>query len=310
MSKYAVDIEGLSRRFGDFTAVDGVSLQVNAREIFAFLGPNGAGKSTTIKMLTGLLKPSAGNGSVGGYDIYRQSEVIKQNIGYMSQKFSLYGDLTPHENLIFFGGVYSVPHEILKSKIERLFETTPIGRSRKSVTASLPLGLKQRLALECAMLHDPPILFLDEPTAGVDPMARRGFWDIIYDASQKGTTVFLTTHYMDEAEHADRVAMIFSGKLRAIETPFNLKANFAGGNLFQFETPDLAGTTKKLENVSAVREVSVFGSGIHITMGADYDINKTAMVLEKADISFSELATTPPSLEDVFINLTAEEVEG
>jgi ABC-2 type transport system ATP-binding protein len=307
MSDYAVDIEGLTRRFGNFTAVDGVSLKVNVSEIFAFLGPNGAGKSTTIKMLTGLLKPSAGSGSVGGYDIYRQAEDIKQHIGYMSQKFSLYGDLTPKENLKFFGGIYRVPREKLKGKIDQLFETTPIGRSRKSVTASLPLGLKQRLALECAMLHDPPILFLDEPTAGVDPMARRGFWDIIYNASQKGTTVFLTTHYMDEAEHADRVAMIFSGKLRAIDTPFNLKANFAGGNLFQFETPDLIGTTKKLESENAIREVTVFGSRIHITMGAEYNLEKTALILKNTGIIFSELTTTRPSLEDVFINLTSEE---
>jgi ABC-2 type transport system ATP-binding protein len=307
MNDFAVDVEGLTRRFGSFIAVDEVSLKVNVSEIFAFLGPNGAGKSTTIKMLTGLLKPSAGEGSVGGYDIYRQAEDIKQNIGYMSQRFSLYGDLTPHENLIFFGGVYGVPHEILKDKIDRLFETTPIGRSRKSVTASLPLGLKQRLALECAMLHDPPILFLDEPTAGVDPMARRGFWNIIYDASQKGTTIFLTTHYMDEAEHADRVAMIFSGKLRAIDTPFNLKANFAGGNLFQFETPDLIGTTKKLESESVVREVTVFGSRIHITMGTEFNLGKTAVILKNAGIIFNELAIARPSLEDVFINLTSEE---
>ena len=157
------------------------------------------------------------------------------------------------------------------------------------------------------MLHDPPILFLDEPTAGVDPMARRGFWEIIYNASQRGTTIFLTTHYMDEAEHADRVAMIFSGKLRAIDTPFDLKANFAGGNLFQFKTPDLIGTTEKLENENAVREVTVFGNRIHITMGVEFNLEKTAVVLKNAGIIFSELSITQPSLEDVFINLTSEE---
>jgi len=309
MNNLAVDIERLTRRFGDFTAVDKVTLEVRASEIMAFLGPNGAGKSTTIKMLTGLLKPSAGKGIIGGYDIYRQAEKIKQHIGYMSQKFSLYTDLTPLENLKFFGGVYKVSKSKLKSKIEHLFDTSSLGKSKKVVTSALPLGLKQRLALECAMLHDPPILFLDEPTAGVDPMARRGFWDIIYEASRNGTTVFLTTHYMDEAEHADRVAMIFSGRLKAVDTPLNLKSGFAGVRLYQLETDNLNRAIERLESDSMVKDVSVFGTGIHIAMNGDFDIEKTHGFLSNMGIDFQRLKAIQPSLEDVFISLTSEEVE-
>ncbi len=307
MSDYAVDINNLTRKFGDFTAVDHISLEVRKGEIFAFLGPNGAGKSTTIKMLTGLLLPTSGNGTVGGFDIMRESEKIKQNIGYMSQKFSLYDDLSPEENLLFFGGVYNVKGETLKQRIENLFKNTPIGKNRNSATANLPLGLKQRLALECALLHDPSILFLDEPTAGVDPMARRGFWDIIYSASKKGTTVFLTTHYMDEAEHADLVGMIFSGRLKAIDTPEDLKSDFAGGKIFQFDTDDLVAALKKLEQSEEVREVTVFGNSIHLTMAEEFDEEKTGAFLNKLNVAHSGLNRTAPSLEDVFINLTSED---
>ncbi|MBD3218077.1 MAG: ATP-binding cassette domain-containing protein, partial [candidate division Zixibacteria bacterium] len=292
MSDYAVDINNLTRKFGNFTAVDHISLEVRKGEIFAFLGPNGAGKSTTIKMLTGLLLPTSGNGTVGGFDIMRESEKIKQNIGYMSQKFSLYDDLSPEENLLFFGGVYNVKGETLKQRIEDLFENTPIGKSRNSATANLPLGLKQRLALECALLHEPSILFLDEPTAGVDPMARRGFWNIIYNASKKGTTVFLTTHYMDEAEHADRVGMIFSGRLKAIDTPEDLKSDFSGGKIFQFDTDDLVAALKKLEQSEEVREVTVFGNSIHLTMAEEFDEEKTGVFLNKLNVAHSGLNRT------------------
>ncbi|MBD3218460.1 MAG: AAA family ATPase, partial [candidate division Zixibacteria bacterium] len=176
-----------------------------------------------------------------------------------------------------------------------------------SATANLPLGLKQRLALECALLHEPSILFLDEPTAGVDPMARRGFWDIIYGASKKGTTVFLTTHYMDEAEHADRVGMIFSGRLKAIDTPEDLKSDFSGGKIFQFDTDDLVAALKKLEQSEEVREVTVFGNSIHLTMAEEFDEEKTGVFLNKLNVAHSGLKRTAPSLEDVFINLTSED---
>ena len=307
MNEYALKIENLTRRFGDFTAVDQISLEVKSGEVFAFLGPNGAGKSTTIKMMAGLLRPSSGSGKVGGFDIYREAEKIKLNIGYMSQKFSLYNDLTPSENISFFGGIYGVPEKRLVEKTAVLFDTTPIGRIRSEVTASLPLGLKQRLALECAMLHDPPILFLDEPTAGVDPMARRGFWDIIYSASQRGTTVFLTTHYMDEAEHADRVAMIFSGQLRAVGTPQVLKNDFAGGKIYQFKTDDLLNTLQVLQGKAEVREATVFGSALHITLDENSDLDSARRFLENCEIVFEHLDEARPSLEDVFINLTGEE---
>jgi drug efflux transport system ATP-binding protein len=308
MKNSAVIIRDLTRRFGKFTAVDRVSLEVCGGEIFAFLGPNGAGKSTTIKMLTGLLKPSSGAGSVNGFDINREAEKIKKVIGYMSQRFSLYIDLTPEENLIFFGGIYKVPRKVLIEKMEKLFDTTPIGRSRKSITKSLPAGLKQRLALECAMLHNPPILFLDEPTAGVDPMARRDFWDIIYNASRKGTTVFLTTHYMDEAEHADRVAMIFSGKLRALNTPSRLKADFTGGNIFRLDTDELTATMYKLTGKQEVNEVTIFGSCIHLIMQSGFDLDLTRNYLDALGISYTNIQTILTSLEDVFISLTRQEV--
>jgi ABC-2 type transport system ATP-binding protein len=307
MSQYAVEVHDLTRKFGDFTAVDHIDLKVDSGQIFAFLGPNGAGKSTTIKMLTGLLRPTYGNGTVAGFGIMKESEKIKEKIGYMSQKFSLYNDLTPRENMLFFGGIYKVSGKILEEKISHLLDTTAIGEMRRSPTLNLPLGLKQRLALECAMLHDPSILFLDEPTAGVDPMARRTFWDIIYDKSQGGTTVFLTTHYMDEAEHADRVAMIFGGRLRAVDTPENLKKNFIGGRIFKFDTGNLVNALKILDADESVNEVTIFGNNIHITMSADYNIEKTSKFLSDRGVEFSNLETAAPTLEDVFISLTGEE---
>lgn len=307
MTQFAVEVKGLTRRFGDFTAVDHIDLAVSTGQIFAFLGPNGAGKSTTIKMLTGLLRPSEGNGTVAGFGIMKESEKIKERIGYMSQKFSLYNDLTPEENMLFFGGIYKVPGDKLRQRIDILMETTLIGKVHNSSTLNLPLGLKQRLALECAMLHDPSILFLDEPTAGVDPMARRTFWDIIYEKSKAGTTIFLTTHYMDEAEHADRVAMIFGGQLKAVDTPENLKRDFIGGKIFRFDTKDLVTSLKILEARESVNEVTIFGNSIHITMGSDYDLDRTRQFLKNHKVDFSNLEPTAPTLEDVFISLTSEE---
>ncbi len=307
MHANAVEIDGLTRRFGSFTAVDHISLTISRGEIYAFLGPNGAGKSTTIKMLTGLLHPSEGNGTVGGFDIRREAEKIKQNIGYMSQKFSLYNDLTPEENIAFFGGIYNAPTERIRKRSQYLFESTGIGRTKGSPTANLPLGLKQRLALECAMLHNPSILFLDEPTAGVDPSARREFWDIIYSVSQQGTTVFLTTHYMDEAEHADRIGMIFGGKLKASGTPQELKDNYSGGKIYQFVPEDLIEAVGILQESSEVKEATIFGTKIHITVEKEFGREAVHTLLEKSDIRYSSLSESRPSLEDVFIGLTSED---
>ncbi len=221
----AVEIENLTKRFGKFVAVDNVSLQVSKGEIFGFLGPNGAGKSTTIRVLCGLLSPTSGRATVGGFDVARQSEMVRQNIGYMSQRFSLYDDLKVEENIEFFSGIYGVPEEEQESRMREAMEMAGLVGKGGMMTRLLPGGWKQRLALGCAVLHRPPILFLDEPTSGVDPIARRSFWDLIYEFSGKGQTVFVTTHYMEEAEYCHRLALMYRGKVIALGTPAELKQN-------------------------------------------------------------------------------------
>ena len=223
---YAVTVRDLTRRFGDFVAVDRVSFDVNQGEIFGFLGANGAGKTTTIRMLTGLLKPSAGQGSVDGKDINREYEKIKSRIGYMSQRFSLYDDLRVKENLFFFGGVYGLNRSQVLKRIKELDAALNLSKMENRKTADLPLGFKQRLALACAIMHKPPILFLDEPTGGVDPIARRYFWDLISDLAAGGTTIFVTTHYMDEAEYCHRLSIMYKGKIVEIDSPAAIKKKY------------------------------------------------------------------------------------
>lgn len=230
MDNFSVRTENLTRRFGKFTAVNRVSLQVEKGEIFGFLGANGAGKTTLIRMLCGLLKPSGGTAQVAGFDIYREPEKIKQCIGYMSQKFSLYEDLTPGENLEFYGGIYGLNRRVLKEKKRKIFQQVGLLGFGNKLTRELPLGFKQRLALASALLHNPAILFLDEPTSGVDPEARHAFWDIIYLTAAEGKTIFVTTHFMDEAEYCNRVAIMHLGNVIALDRPRQLKL------LFQKET--------------------------------------------------------------------------
>lgn len=222
----SVKTNQLTRRFGKFVAVDKVSIEVYQKEIFGFLGANGAGKTTMIRMLCGLLRPSDGDGTVAGFDIKTQSEIIKQNIGYMSQKFSLYEDLTISENIEFYGGVYGLSREKIEQKKDELFEQLKLDEYAKKYTRDLPLGIRQRLALGSALLHDPPIIFLDEPTSGVDPKARRGFWDLIYQTAEGGKTVFVTTHYMDEAEYCHRISIMQQGKLIALDSPAHLREKY------------------------------------------------------------------------------------
>lgn len=219
----AVSLEGLGRRFGDFVAVNDISLQVPKGEIFGFLGPNGAGKSTTIRMLCGILEPTSGNGHVAGFDVRKQAELIKENIGYMSQKFSLYEDLTVEENIAFYGGIYRLPGNELKKRADWVVEMAGLEERRHSKAGELSAGWRQRLALGCALLHHPPIIFLDEPTSGVDPLNRRRFWQLIHTLAAEGVTVFVTTHYMDEAEYCDRLALIYRGELVAVGSPYELK---------------------------------------------------------------------------------------
>ncbi len=227
----AIRTEQLTRRFGEFTAVDAISFTVGKGEIFGFLGANGAGKTTAIKMLTGLLAPTSGNASVAGFDVYRESDAIRRNIGYMSQRFSLYEDLTPRENIAFFGGIYGLNPKILREKSGRMLETLGLTGSADTRLAALPLGWKQKLAFSVALLHDPKIVFLDEPTGGVDPVTRRRFWELIQLAAGDGITIFITTHYMDEAEYCDRLSIMVDGRIAAIGTPAELKSSFGAATM-------------------------------------------------------------------------------
>tara|TARA_R110002167_G_scaffold222541_1_gene427497 strand:+ start:2197 stop:2922 length:726 start_codon:yes stop_codon:yes gene_type:complete len=232
MDKTAIiHIEGLTKRFGDFTAVNAISFDVKKGEIFGFLGANGAGKTTAIKMLIGLSKPTEGSGTVAGFDVNTQAEDIKKNIGYMSQKFSLYDDLTVLENIRFYGGIYGLSRKRIKDKSAQILTELNLESVGKSLVASLPLGWKQRLAFAISMVHDPAIVFLDEPTGGVDPLVRRQFWETIYEVAEKGRTVFVTTHYMDEAEYCDRVSIMVNGKIEALDTPQKLKQQFDAASM-------------------------------------------------------------------------------
>jgi ABC-2 type transport system ATP-binding protein len=298
----AVKVEGLTRRFGDFVAVDNISLSVGKGEVFGFLGPNGAGKSTAIRMLCGLLLPSSGKGSVAGFDIMNQSEEIKKNIGYMSQKFSLYEDLTVEENIDFFSGIYSVPAQKRRERKEWVLAMAGIEDRRKSVTRTLPGGFKQRLALGCAVLHSPPVLFLDEPTSGVDPISRRNFWNMIYDMSKGGTTVFVTTHYMDEADYCDRLALIYRGKIIAEGTPNELRKEHMKKDVLEVEVDKAVEAIEVL--YSEKIEAAIFGSMIHATVeSAGTAMPEIRRVLEKAGIAVRRIETISPSLEDVFVTL-------
>jgi len=298
----AVNVQGLSRAFGDFVAVDHISLEVAKGEIFGFLGPNGAGKSTTIRMLCGLLMPTGGTGSVAGYDIITQSEEIKQNIGYMSQKFSLYDDLTVEENINFFSGIYSVAEAKKAPRKEWALEMAGLKDSREALTRTLPGGYKQRLALGCAILHEPTILFLDEPTSGVDPVSRRNFWNMIYDMAKAGTTVFVTTHYMDEADYCDRLALIYRGRIIAEGTPNELRENFMNRDVLEIEAEPLVKAMEALSKQGI--ETAVFGSLLHATVEkAKLATPVIYKVLGESGIIVRRVDRIVPSLEDVFVTL-------
>jgi ABC-2 type transport system ATP-binding protein len=309
MPDYAVEIRDLVKLFGDFVAVDHVSMTVGRGEIFGFLGPNGAGKSTTIRMLCGLLKPTSGTAIVGGLDIATQSEAIKKHIGYMSQKFSLYDDLLVEENIDFFSGIYGVPKERRAERKRYVLKMAGIEERRNALTRELSGGWKQRLALGCAILHEPPILFLDEPTSGVDPMARRTFWDLIYELSGAGNTIFVSTHYMDEAEYCHRLALMYRGKVIALGTPAELKESLASHHLLRLETSDLVGSMRTLEKLPGISDVAVFGGGLHVTAAEEGERAMTQIrsTLEQAGITVSVLEPIEPSMEDVFVAMIEQE---
>lgn len=302
--RQAVTVRDLERRFGGFVAVDRVSFEVTEGEIFGFLGPNGAGKSTTIRMLCGILAPSGGEGTVGGFDIRRQSEKIKETIGYMSQKFSLYEDLTVEENIDFYSGIYRIPAEKKRPRKEWVIEMAGLGDHRKSRTSILSGGWKQRLALGCAVLHEPAILFLDEPTSGVDPISRRRFWDLIYEMADRGVTVFVTTHYMEEAEYCDRLGLIYRGELTAIGTPAELKTELMTDDVLEVlcERPEAA--LGLVEQIPAIKDAALFGRGLHLVAedGARA-AEEVRRALEREGYAIQRIEPIMPSLEDVFVSL-------
>jgi ABC-2 type transport system ATP-binding protein len=304
----ALEIRDLVKTFGDFVAVDHVSFQVHRGEIFGFLGPNGAGKSTVIRMLCGLLTPTAGSGSVAGFDVATDPEEIRKNIGYMSQKFSLYDDLTVEENIEFFSRIYGVPHERREERKEYVLRMAGLTDRRSSLTRLLAGGWKQRLALGCAIVHSPQILFLDEPTSGVDPIARRSFWDLIYQLAEAGHTVLVTTHYMDEAEYCHRLALIYRGKLIALGVPDVLKRDLHSHKLLQLDTSDLLGAMRALESEAGILDVAVFGAGLHVTVeDVEAATAKIRHLLEKQKIEIRRLEAIQPSMEDVFVGLIEAE---
>jgi ABC-2 type transport system ATP-binding protein len=302
----AVRVENLTKKFGNFTAVDGVSFEVAEKEVFGFLGPNGAGKTTTIKMLTGLIAPTSGRGTVAGFDVRTQSEEIKRHIGYMSQLFSLYADLTVEENIAFFSGLYGVPRERRSERRDWVLEMAGLAEQRRRMTGELSLGWKQRLALGCAVLHEPPILFLDEPTSGVDPISRRGFWDLIYTLAAGGTTVFVTTHYMEEAEYCHRLALMNRGKLIALDTPARLRENLREP-LLEVRASDSTRAVEALQGAPGVAEVGLFGRALHATLREGEDVaaarSRIPKLLAEKGIEIESIEPIEPSLEDVFVAL-------
>jgi len=307
-NQWAVEIDDMVKAFGSFVAVDHVTMQIPKGEIFGFLGPNGAGKSTTIRMLCGLLTPTSGRGSVNGFDVATQPEEIRRSIGYMSQKFSLYDDLTVEENIDFFTGIYGVEKARRAERKEYVVQMAGLTERRTALTRTLSGGWKQRLALGCAILHDPPVLFLDEPTSGVDPIARAAFWGLIHDLAQTGHTIFVSTHYMDEAEYCHRLALMYRGKVIALGTPAELKHGLTSYTLLQLDSGDPLETMRALEGLAGVHDVAVFGGGLHVTVD-DLEAGRIAIgkALDGRGIAVQRLERIEPSMEDVFVAMIEAE---
>jgi ABC-2 type transport system ATP-binding protein len=296
----SIQVRGLTRRFGDFVAVDDLTFDVLSGEIFGFLGPNGAGKTTTIKMLTGLLRPSEGHGMVAGFRVPDERSQIRSRIGYMSQRFSLYDDLTVGENIELFGGLYGVTGERLRHRQSWILEMARLRGEDGRLTADLPLGFKQRLALGCSMLHEPDVLFLDEPTSGVDPRARRRFWDLIHELAASGTTILVSTHYMEEAESCDRLALLNRGRLIAIDTPRDLRLGMPEP-IYRGRTPDAVQIVTRLADDPDVVEAALFGREIHVVVDPESGAGLDEL-LERNHLPAESGAMIEPSLEDVFVS--------
>jgi ABC-2 type transport system ATP-binding protein len=304
VASHAIEVRGLSRRFGRFVAVNNLSFDVARGEIFGFLGSNGAGKSTTIRMLCGLLRPSSGTALVDGIDVSADPEAVKQRIGYMSQRFSLYELLTVDQNIRFWGGIYGLTGGRIESRRRFVIEMAGLQGRETTLARDLSGGWRQRLALGCAILHEPPILFLDEPTGGVDPLARRQFWRLIDDLSQSGVTVLVTTHYLDEAERCHRVALIHAGALAAIGTTAEVKQTFAGRSIAEVRTTDPVRAMTTLDEMPEVEKTSLFGTAVHaVFRQPELDTSALARRLGAAGVAVTSVERVSPSLEDVFLDV-------
>jgi ABC-2 type transport system ATP-binding protein len=308
MNGWAVETENLVKTFGSFMAVDRVSLRVSKGEIFGFLGPNGAGKSTTIRMLCGLLTPTSGKALVENLDVAVAPEQVRRNIGYMSQKFSLYDDLTVEQNIDFFAGMYGVPRDRRQERKHYVLEMANLTERRGALTATLSGGWKQRLALGCAILHDPPVLFLDEPTSGVDPIARRSFWDLIREMARTDHTIFVSTHYMDEAEYCHRLALMYRGRVIALGAPADLRMELSAHILLQLDTSAPLETMRALDHAPGIGDVAVFGGGLHVAVDELHSgMNEIRSRLQAEGINIYRMEKILPSLEDVFVALIESE---
>jgi len=306
--EHAIEVKSLVKRFGDFTAVDGVSFEVGRGRIFGFLGANGAGKSTTIRMLCGLLDPTSGTATVGGYDIRREPERVKRAIGYMSQRFSLYEDLTVAENIRFFGGAYGLARKAVDARLAWVLEMAGLEGRERSLTRTLSVGWKQRLALGCAILHEPRIVFLDEPTGGVDPASRRRFWELINGLSEGGITVFVTTHYMDEAEYCNDIRLIHAGRIVAGGSPQELKTRYIKNPILEVSCDRTVEAMEILQEEPWVLETSIFGLTLHISVAGEEEGSRLVRArLTQAGIAVDRVDRIMPSLEDVFIHKIEEQ---
>jgi ABC-2 type transport system ATP-binding protein len=307
---YSIEVSGLTKKFGDFVAVDRVSFAVSRGEVFGFLGANGAGKSTTIRMLCGLLNPTSGSATVGGYDVSREPEEVKKAIGYMSQRFSLYEDLTARENIRFFGGIYGLRGQRLRARMDWVLDMSGLKGREGALARNLATGWRQRLALGCAVLHEPRIVFLDEPTGGVDPISRRRFWDLIRDLSAAGHTVFVTTHYLDEAEYCNRIMLMHAGAIVAGGSPRELKETYIRHIILEVECEKTVSAMELLQAQDWVLGTSVFGTYLHVGVAEESEgKRRIAELLRRHGITASRIERIAPSLEDVFIQLIEEKTK-
>ncbi len=303
----AIEIINLTKKFDKFIAVNNVSFNVKKGDVFGFLGPNGSGKTTVIRMIMGLISPTSGTGKVLGYDISKENEKIRSHIGYMSQKFSLYEDLTVDENLDFYAGVYCVAKDKIKKKKNEILEMADLVGKENMITSKLSGGWKQRLALGCSIIHEPDILLLDEPTGGVDPIARRQFWDIIYDLSKKGVTILVTTHYMDEAEHCNSIGFLYYGNILSLDTPNAMKEKIIEGDIVEVKTNDTLKSIELLKTKSGVKDASVYGAGIHVMTEPNIKLDELKEYLIQNCVEVYSLKKVRPTLEDVFVFLVEKE---